>query len=335
MKYFYPHPIHIYLHLHGRVLTSIAHVSFKDRFWNLRIQEQKCVCSSGLYYVCVWERTMLFRIRHGRQHFLKYWTLRHSWTNMTPRVEECNSIGTYFQATPRSKSSEKFIHSWDPRNRVVSEVEAYSCLCSTTLNIRKQAMSKNVSNAPLHHWCFSGPGQERVWYRTSSDNPDIMEQDTEVWRYSTSNVLLSWTSLERRSQVQEGSGDHSNNDGHYSPCFDLRSIMHLRRDVCLVWSEHSKQRSSSSWRNRTIGSWSLSRNWPITKNSLLWETKCEKPNARQQNSKTIAQVSQDAGSQQKLAKVNTLWPNPESKEKKDGHLSAESRHWLEVIQIHN
>ena len=48
-------------------------------------------------------------------------------------------------ATQPSESREKFRHSWDPRNRGISEAESHSCLCSTTLNIRNQAMSKHVS----------------------------------------------------------------------------------------------------------------------------------------------------------------------------------------------
>ena len=64
-------------------------------------------------------------------------------------MDKCDITGrpvAHFQTTLRSKSRETFRQSWDPRNRWISDAETYSCLCSTTLNIRNQAMSKHVRN---------------------------------------------------------------------------------------------------------------------------------------------------------------------------------------------
>ena len=80
----------------------------------------------------------------------------------------------------------------------------------------------------------------------------------EVWKDFTSNILLSWTILERRSQVQEEQADHprtardSNKDSHYSHYVDMQSVVHLRRSLCFAWSVQSKQRSLWSWKTRTF-----------------------------------------------------------------------------------
>ena len=66
------------------------------------------------------------------------WDPRHS------RADPCNSIETCFQVTQRSKSSDKFKHSWDRRNRVIREGELCSCRCSTTLNSGLKTISEHV-----------------------------------------------------------------------------------------------------------------------------------------------------------------------------------------------
>ena len=100
---------------------------------------------------------------------------------------------------------EKLGHSWDPQNRVVSEVESYSFLCGQDIGRKEnQAMSKQVSKTPtmiteyamqfqLGHWCFCGLGQEReCGYRASWDKPagewnQIARKMSQ--RSCTSNVL--------------------------------------------------------------------------------------------------------------------------------------------------
>ena len=63
------------------------------------------MCSLTLSCVCGKQQRF-----SGRQTFLKDRTRRHSWTNMISRADQCNCIGTFFQATQRSKSREKFRH---------------------------------------------------------------------------------------------------------------------------------------------------------------------------------------------------------------------------------
>ena len=119
-------------------------------------------CDSVL---CMWEVKTLFRIRHGRHIFLKYGTRRHSLTKMLLRADECNCIVPYFQATPRSKSREAFRHSWGSRNRRISEVESYSCLCSTASNTRnlEQSVAEESERYPLCEEDCHGQGRLSVY----------------------------------------------------------------------------------------------------------------------------------------------------------------------------
>ena len=96
---------------------------------------------------CVWETTTPSRIRHGRQNFLKFGSRQHSSTSTKSRADQCISIGTYFQPTQRSKSRGEFRHSWDP-------LEPF-----------------DFTRRVIFDKFFCGFGQERVWYRTSSDTP--------------------------------------------------------------------------------------------------------------------------------------------------------------------
>ena len=49
---------------------------------------------------------------------------------MISRADQRHAFGAYFQATQRIESTEKFKHSWGPRNREISDAESYSSLCS-------------------------------------------------------------------------------------------------------------------------------------------------------------------------------------------------------------
>ena len=126
-------------------------------------REQKFMCSLTLYGV--WETTTPFQIRHGRHNFLKCETRQRSCRSIISRADHCNSMTQKSQPAHRLKSREKFRHSWELRNRLISEVESYSCRCSTTLNTGNQVMSKHVSKTQerllnmqnqiqLGHWCF-------------------------------------------------------------------------------------------------------------------------------------------------------------------------------------
>ena len=52
----------------------------------------------------VWETTAHLQTKHGRQNSLKHGTRRHSCKFMISLADQCNSNGTYFQATQRSES---------------------------------------------------------------------------------------------------------------------------------------------------------------------------------------------------------------------------------------
>ena len=109
----------------GQLLRTEVRV-FSDRFvWG----KQQRLSESDMDDKTIWNAGLVDMRGHLRYH----------------GQTSASSIGTFLQATPRSKSREKFRLSWDPRNRGISEAESYSCLCSTTLNIRNQVMSKNVS----------------------------------------------------------------------------------------------------------------------------------------------------------------------------------------------
>ena len=184
----------------------------------------------------------------------------HSWTSMISRVDQCNSIGTIFQATRNSK------HSWDPQHRVISK-KGRIIFMSTFNDIEywvKDNQQECLANATdsteyakqfkLGHWCSCGLGQEKVWYRTCSNKPNgawdqIARKMTQKFEEASHPIFSCGepTILYRRSQVEEEQADHSlseydsNNDNQYSHCFGMQSVMHLCRSVCLVRSEQSKK----------------------------------------------------------------------------------------------
>ena len=103
---------------------------------------------------------------------------------MISLADQCNSIGTFFQATmcskPRKRTSYK--HSWGPRNR--GDFKGRIIFMSMSNDFENEEPSndqKCLENAKevtqyakqfqYGHWCFCGHGQERVWYRKSLDTP--------------------------------------------------------------------------------------------------------------------------------------------------------------------
>ena len=120
---------------------------------------------------------------------------------------------------------EKFRQSWDPRNRGISEAEAYSCLCSTTLKIRNLAMSKHVPKTQKRlPTCKAIPVRSLVflwiWPRKS-----VVPMTQEFEEAPHPIFYCAEPFFERRSQVQEGQRHHSlseydsNKDNHYSHFF--------------------------------------------------------------------------------------------------------------------
>ena len=142
------------------------------------------------------------RTRHGRQNFLKCGTRRRSWTNLISRADQRDSIGTYFQDTQRPKSREKFRHSCDPRNRLISKKDACSCLCSTTLNVGNQAtMSCKRNRGYQIREAIQVGSLVFLWTWTSvleqtkrSMGSHRQEIGTEVCRSFTSNTPLCYHS---------------------------------------------------------------------------------------------------------------------------------------------
>ena len=158
-------------------------------------------------------------------------------------------------------------------------------------------------------------------------------KDTEVWRSFTSNILLCWTLLERRCQVQEGEADRSlseydsNCNNQYSQCFGMQSGVSLSRSVCLVWSGTIFK---SSWWPRTID------RRPHEPGTLKRSNSFGNRMGDSEDSKTIAQVSQEAGSSGEVGKAQHFVTRLSTKNSVGWTLVCrECTHYLTVIHMHS
>ena len=136
----------------------------------------------------------------------------------------------------------------------------------------------------LGHWCFCGPGQEKVRYRTCPNTANgawdrIARKMTQKFEesphpkfYCAEPFLKGDLKFKQGKQTPLSEYD-SNKD---RTILGMQSVMHARRSVCLAWSAQSKQRSSSSWRTGTFHRRPHEHDTPKRSNSF------GRPNARQQ-----------------------------------------------------
>ena len=121
---------------------------------------------------------------------------------------------------------------------------------------RKRSDRTCKATSRLGHWCFCGFGQEKVWCRASSDKPAgewdrfarKMIQKFEEATQPTP-TFESRSTEDPKSKKDKGTAHCQFTTQTWTKILSAlsgtHSLLHVRRSVCLVWSEHEKQRSSS------------------------------------------------------------------------------------------
>ena len=207
------------------------------------------------------------------------------------------------QATQRSKSRQKFRNScgprkpWDFRGRIHIHFLCWTTLKpsneQTCVEKRKTRLSNFSKQFQLGHWCFCGPGQHR------------QENDAKVFaEASHPNILVCSTFLEKRTlSPRRTKGPFTfrvrlkQKTILIRTVFGMQSIMHLRCSVCFGLIRNNLNKKA------------------ISRFLTRKDSNCfGRPHARQQ--KPLLKCHKMQVSQQKLATANTLWPDPQSKERR-------------------
>ena len=140
------------------------------------------VFSHSVLCVCVCETTTLFRISHGRHNFLKLWDS----SNVTDKHDiarrpvqfQWHMFSGYTSILIKREiqillgSTEPSDHQGQSKFMSMFNDMEY-CNAGDLLNCLENAreVTEYAEQFQLGHWCFYGPGQESVLFRTSSDKP--------------------------------------------------------------------------------------------------------------------------------------------------------------------